>query len=583
MNKIRHPEKISSYFLVEKHSLLVITLSGLLYNIGLLAGPFFEGKLAQCLLDIFRGTKGFPSMLKLGLMYVLTIALVQGARYIKRLYVRRFANDINRMMKEILYSKLVRKSKTELDGENIGFLLTKAILDVDACVEGMRKFTTEIFDTGVALLGYIGLLLWYDWRLCLLSLIFPPVSYFLAEKMKVIIQRSGALFKESSGRLSAATLDRVSGAVTYRVFGCEQQRDLNYEKHLDDYERKAVRANIWVSALPPLYRTLSMIGVLPILYFGVQNVRGTGFIPWDIAAFTTFLSCFAKLSQKSSSAAKLFNSVQKAQVSWCRIKPILDVPAPGTASQTDPEAVTDHDIVSPSSRLSIKDLCVKRADGKPVFGELSLETAPGQIIGVTGPVACGKSTLGKAFLCEQPYSGSILWNGQELNELPEVLRNHLVGYLGHDPELMSDTIRNNILLGTTANADTYLRAVCLDEDLRQMPDGAETRIGNGGVLLSGGQQQRVALARTLAHPKPLLILDDPFSALDRTTERITFQHLRELAKDSIVLLISHRLYLFPELDQVIFMDDGIVTVSTHEALLADNPQYAELYHTQTGH
>lgn len=86
--------------------------------------------------------------------------------------------------------------------------MTKAILDVDDCAEGMRKFTTEIFDTGIALAAYTGMLLRYDWRLALLCLIFPPISYMAAEKMKKAIQKAGAAYKEQSGMLSAATLDR---------------------------------------------------------------------------------------------------------------------------------------------------------------------------------------------------------------------------------------------------------------------------------------------------------------------------------------------------------------------------------------
>ena len=144
-----------------------------------------------------------------------------------------------------------------------------------------------------------------------------------AEKMKKMIQRTGAAYKEQSGALSAATLDRAENAITYRVFGREKERQNAYEENLSAYEKSAVRANIWNTAMPPVYRVISMAGVLFILYFGQKNVLGTGWRAWGIAAFTTFLSCFVKLSVKSSSAAKLFNAVHKAQVSWNRIKPLL--------------------------------------------------------------------------------------------------------------------------------------------------------------------------------------------------------------------------------------------------------------------
>ena len=255
-------------------------------------------------------------MLVLVLWYVAAIAVVQICRYVKRFYVRRFANNVNRKMKQILYGSLVRKSRAELEEEGTGNVMTKAILDVDDCAEGMRKFTPEIFDTGVAMAAYAGMLLWYDWKLTILCMIFPPISYILAEKMKVIVQRTGAACKEQSGALSAATLDQASNAITYRVFGCEKQREEAYEQNLAAYEKAAVRANIWNTALPPLYKVISMAGVVFILYFGGKNVLGTGWQVWSIAVFTTFLSCFTKLSVKSSRAAKLFNAVHKAQVSW---------------------------------------------------------------------------------------------------------------------------------------------------------------------------------------------------------------------------------------------------------------------------
>ena len=185
-------DHVISYFKMEWKVLLAVTVSGLIYNLGLLAGPWFEGKMAGCLVDILGGRAGFPDMGKLVAAYVIAIAVVQSSRYIKRFYVRRFANNVNRRMKHVLYDSLVHKSRAELEEEGAGNVMTKAILDVDDCAEGMRKFTTEIFDTGVALLAYAGMILFYDWRLALLSMLFPPVSYFLAEKMKGIVQRTGS-------------------------------------------------------------------------------------------------------------------------------------------------------------------------------------------------------------------------------------------------------------------------------------------------------------------------------------------------------------------------------------------------------
>lgn len=234
--KIEHPDRITEYFKEEWAVLLAVTISGIIYNIGLLAGPWFEGKMTGCLVNILGGSDTFADMLILAALYVISIAVVQISRYIKRFYVRRFSNNVNKNMKQILYGSLVHKSRAQLLEEGAGNVMTKAILDVDDCVEGMRKFTTEIFDTGIAMAAYMGMLLWYDWRLALLCMIFPPVSYYIAEKMKDIVQKTGAAYKVQAGILSEATIDRADNAVTYRVFGCESERRKSYEKNLSDYE-----------------------------------------------------------------------------------------------------------------------------------------------------------------------------------------------------------------------------------------------------------------------------------------------------------------------------------------------------------
>ena len=567
------PNRVLSYFKAEWRALLIVTVSGLIYNIGLLTEPWFEGTMTGYLVEILKGTGQFSGMLMLVISFAVVTAVVQVSRYVKRFYVRRFANNVNRRMKETLYGSLVKKSRASLREEGEGNIMTKAILDVDDCVEGMRKFTTEIFDTGVALTAYLCMLLWYDWRLTILCMLFPPISYVTAEKMKKVIQKAGAAYKEQSGRLSTATLDRAENAMTYRVFGLEKKRQAVYEENLTSYEKAAVKANIWNAAMPPIYRIISMAGVFFILYFGQKNVLGTGWQAWSIASFTTFLVCFVKLSVKSSSAAKLFNAVHKAQVSWNRIKPLLP---------QEEENKTDEVKVkkTPVEALKVKHLSFTYPDGKKILDDISFSAKKGQIIGITGAVACGKSTLGKAFLCEYPYEGHITVDGAELQNMEQRVRTGIVGYLGHDPELFNDSVENNVLLGDSKNSDTYLNAACIKQEVAEMTDGKNTLIGSGGTYLSGGQAKRLAFARTLCHDKPILILDDPFSALDKNTEKQAFVNLQALAKDSIVLLISHRLYLFPEMDGVIWMENGKAVTGTHEELLKIVPEYKSLYTSQ---
>ena len=321
-----------------------------------------------------------------------------------------------------------------------------------------------------------------------------------------------------------------------------------------------------------------------------------------------------KLSVKSSSAAKLFNAVHKAQISWKRIKPLLikqeeipkseknvsgilengkvekieNVSAKHAEETLSQKELSQLEIAQSEIRyrnvkqLQVRHLNFAYPDGKQILKDISFKAEKGQIIGITGPVACGKSTLGKVFLCEYPYEGQILVDGKELQNMPPSWQTNIIGYLGHDPELFNDSVENNVLMGEQKKTEDFLKIVCMAEEVNEMDDGLQTLVGNGGVRLSGGQGKRLALARTLCHKKTVLILDDPFSALDKSTERQIFANLKAQSKENIMLLISHRLYLFPQMDQIIWMEDGKTVVGTHEELFVKVPEYKKLFTEEGG-
>lgn len=547
-----------TYFQKEWKILIIVTITGIIYNIGLIAGPYFEGKMVGCLYEILTNQAPSSRMLQLVFAYLCTIFIVQISRFLKRNYVRVFANNTNRTMKHTLYHHLLQINQAQMQSEGIGNILTKALNDVDDCAEGMRKFTTEIFDTGIALCAYIAMLFSYDIKLSLLCLIFTPFSYLFAEKMKTIIQTNNKHYKHESAKLAEETMDRVNNAITYRVYGIEQQRKEAYENVLDNYEKAYIQASLPSSAMPPLYTLVSLCGVFCIVYFGSQNIYAH---IWDIASFTTYLSCFMKMSEKAGKSAKLFNAVHKAQVSWIRIKDYMidEKPFPSLPSKTI-HTIQFHNVSFhyPSSQF--------------LFSHITFSAHVGEIIGITGHVACGKSTLGKLLLNELPYEGSIT-----IDEKPLTSMENVISYFGHETQLFNDTIQNNIALGDDIDIHKYLQLVCLEEDVRTFPNGIHTIIGENASLLSGGQAQRLALARTLAHAKNILLLDDPFSSLDKITEEKIFNNLKHTYNDKIILLISHRLYHFPQMDHILFMHDHTATYSTHDQLMQENQSYRSLF------
>src|SRR5574344_2407028 len=218
---MNEPDRIRSYFKSEIGVLSVVTVSGLIYNVGLLAGPYFQGKLIDAISDAISSSphKTFKGILFLALVYIAVILFVQAARAIKRFAVRRFANDVNAQMQNIMYAHIVCKSEDNLLNSSVGSLMTKAVSDVDACVEGMRKFTTEIFDTGVFMVSYLVMMFTYDVKLTLVATVFIALALFVAELVKKPVYSLTSAWRKSASELNGRTYELTDAAMMNRIYG----------------------------------------------------------------------------------------------------------------------------------------------------------------------------------------------------------------------------------------------------------------------------------------------------------------------------------------------------------------------------
>ena len=564
---MNNPDKIINYWKKEKVIVLLLSIFGVLYNTGMVLRPIYQGKLIDALIN----EDSLINLINLSFIYVILISLVQFFRYLKRYYVRQFANRTTATMRFMINNSILFKKGRELKEENMGSLMTKAISDVDVCVEGMRKATTEIFDTGVLLITYIATLLRYDVKITLLSCTFIPLAVFIAERLKKYIFKFTKEYRLQISRVSDITYDRIDNAILYRLYGREEPNREKYIRDINTLEKKAIIANIWENAMQPIYNVISMIGImLVIIFMGRRVIEGS----LTVGIFSTYISIFSVMALKASRVAKLFNTIQKSTVSWNRIKPYL---------QQYKELDTKFNIYNDKTDLNIKDLCFAYNDKEYIIKNMSFKCNSGQIIGITGPVGCGKSTLGRIFLGEYDYEGVINIDNRQLKDYLPYERSHIISYIGHDYQLISDTIYNNITLGDDGDISHVLNVVCFNKDLRNMENGINTIVGNGGIRLSGGQQGRIALARALYHSNKILILDDPFSAVDINTEREIYNNLRKYYKDKLIIIISHRLSLFDDLDNIVLINEDKTSISgKHAYLLKTSELYNVLYNLKQG-
>ncbi|WP_346868269.1 MULTISPECIES: ABC transporter ATP-binding protein [unclassified Clostridium] len=563
---MKQPDKIINYWKKERFVVACIIIFGLSCNSTIILGPIYQGKL----IDSIVGGDNLYSVLLLSATYVALIGAIQILRYFKRFYIRRFANSTSSTMRLMIYNNIMNKSTSELDNENMGNLMTRVISDVDLCVEGMRKFTTEVFDTGVLMISYLITMLAYDIKITAFSIVFIPIAMVLAEKLKSVIYKYSRDYRKKSSEVADITYNTIENSMLYRVTGMETKNRARYNDELLDLQNKAVKANILENSMQPIYNVIAMLGIIMVIYLGGTKVINGG---WTVGNFSTYVVIFSAMAVKASKAAKLFNSVQKSQVSWKRIKPYL------TEYKTKDNS---SNINKGATTLTVGNLSFSYEDGKEnIIEDISFKGNTGEIIGITGSIASGKSTLGLSLLGLYPYIGSIKIDGKELKDYSEYERSQMISYLGHKPQLLSDTIYNNITLGSKKDITSVLKDVCFDTDLTVMPNGKDTLVGNSGIKLSGGQQARIALARTLINKNRIIILDDPFSAVDMKTEEKIIENMKSNYKNSLIILVSHRLAIFNRINKIILLkSDKTAEYGTHNELMNKSELYTTIFNLQ---
>ncbi|MEG0272182.1 MAG: ABC transporter ATP-binding protein [Hydrogenoanaerobacterium sp.] len=558
---VKNPQKIISYWKKQWRVVVLIVLTGTVFNASMSFAPVLQGRI----IDILLSGGKTAQILRPAAVFVLVVVAVQLLRFLKRYYVRVFANRTGASMRQNVYNKLIHQSAADIADEKTGDLMTKVVSDVDACVEGMRKFTTEIFDTGVLMISYLITLLYYGAWLTFCACAFIPAAMLLAEKLKTVIFKYTKAYRAQLSEVSQLSCENAENAILYRICSADKANLVRYNSALAVLKKKAVLANVLENSMQPVYNIIAMTGVFAIVLLGGKNVAAG---LWTVGDFSAYLTIFSALAVKASKAAKLFNSMQKAQVSWQRIKPYL--------------AEVKEESTSAAEPLQPATLCVKSmaftypAAEKPTVQRISFSAKSGELIGITGPVASGKSTIGLALLGLYPYSGSICFNTKELSSCTSAEISSYLTYAGHESSLLSDTIYNNISLGTGGDIMPVLRDVCFEEDLAKMPQGVQTPVGASGVRLSGGQQARLALARALYCKSPVLVLDDPFAAVDIKTEERIVSNLKQCCKNRIIILISHRIACFKDADKVLLVNDGSAVCSTHDELLKTSDIYRNI-------
>jgi len=592
--------KLSLYFKKEKPLTFWIVVTGLLTNVLIIWIPVLQGYMIDSVLN------AVGNLISIVLFFVGVVVLVQFLRFWKRYLVRKFENRTVREIRETIYGNILESSIDSMTQHTAGSLMNKIIGDVNIVSEGLRKIITEIFDTCVMLVGYIIIMCFADIRLTLLSCLFIPVGVTISKLLKAKVSYYNNIYREAKGDINDTIYQNVTHAVFFRLMGLQEQFGNAFKRQLPGLRKKAIKASFFDTGLTPLYNTIALLGVVFVIIYGARNVESGS---WTIGQFSSFIVMFAAVARKSGMISTYITLWQKTYVSWARLKEHLELVAAAAeegeaVSLTTPVSLkfenigfeyengdesTDKNIEKSTDKNTEKstdkntEKSKNESTDEQLIENLSFEATAGQIIGIAGPVASGKSTILKLLTTEKPVQGKVTINDLNVSTLSTRQKAEIIAYKPHESELFSGTIKENIIFDKETCPEPLLEGTALEHDLDTIANGLDTHIGAGLSILSGGQMDRISLARTLYTSKNIILLDDPFSALDTETEMHIMSYLRENFKDSVIIITSHRFGIFPLTDMMIFLDGaGGYIKGSHDELLEQNTLYSEIYNTQKG-
>lgn len=575
MKKYGPPEghiTVLKFLLKYKKAFIVSTLAGILYNTVIVLGPIFLGQL----IDAAASTSA-ESIFRASIHFVGITIIFQFARVVKRWYMRDQFNHVACDMRQTLLDHILGFDLPQFEKETVGDLMSRTIGDVSTVVDTVMSTINESMDTWVLMISYFTVLMFMDLQLTLVASMLVPVTLYLAHGMKNNLYKNGLAYRKSISTANTGLQRYLGELALFRLFGREENELEQIYESYHNQVKLNIKQTLLQQALLPIYALLAGVGVVVVIGLGRTNVSEGR---WTIGNFNAYLIMFVAFTSRTRVAAKVFNRWHSARAAWVRVKEKLEN-APRVHDKQFELIKSEKGI----DHLHVKNLCYK-INGHAILRDISFEVYSGQIIGITGPVGSGKTSLLKMLLGHYAYEGEIFINNHALHDLSEADLAKLIGYSGHEQFLFSMSLKENILLGDVYEEDALnlaLKTSALIDDFDYFESGIETEVGERGQSVSGGQRQRIAMARAILKRSPIILLDDPFSALDVATERRIVNQLKASFKNQMVIIATHRLSAFEQADQVLVLDQGqIIEQGPHAVLLSQNGLYAEIYHAQQG-
>ena len=415
-----------------------------------------------------------------------------------------------------------------------------------------------------------------NFKLTIYSLIPLPILSLSIYLVNNIIHKRSERIQESLSNLSTFVQEAFSGIRVIKAFDREEDINLQFEKESTDYKNKSLKLAFVQAVFFPLIMSLIGLSVILTIYIGGVEVFNGSISTGVIAEFIIYVNL---LTWPVAALGWITSIIQQAAASQKRINEFLEKKTDIISTENLEKNLAgtiefeNVDFIYPDS-------------GIHALKNISFKVNQGESVAIIGNTGAGKSTLAN-LICRMYdiSSGSLKIDGKSIQKYDLSCLRSQIGFVPQDVFLFSDSIRNNIAFGNPGMNEEKIIQAAKDADLlnniADLPNGFDTRVGERGITLSGGQKQRVSIARAVAREPKILILDDALSAVDTKTENTILEAMTKIMKGRTSLIISHRVSSAKLASKIIVLLDGsIIEQGSHEDLLEKNGAYKGIYDQQ---